>query len=130
MGQVILVTLNDSLPKVNGAQKKLVQVKAEVKFSEKHEKEIERLNDSVEDRMKYLRALIKEARHKANTVSVSIGPDDTGTCFRLYKWPVIESTTSIKFNFAPTKKSNSLLFYWPSSINVSNSQFNLLLLFA
>ncbi len=68
--------------------------------------------------MKYLKALIKQARHKANTVGVSIGPDETGTCFRLFKWPVIDSATSIKFNFAPTKFSDSLLFYWPSSITV------------
>ncbi|CAG7717848.1 unnamed protein product, partial [Allacma fusca] len=29
----------------------------------------------------------------------------------------IEDATSISFNFAPTRRSDSLLFYWPSSLN-------------
>ena len=52
-------------------------------------------------------------------VRVALGPDVNGTCFRLYRWPVIEEATSIRFNFAPTRSADSLLFYWPSSLNVS-----------
>jgi hypothetical protein len=103
---------------VNSAQYKLAQVKSETLRAERREKEVQVKLDTVEDRMKYLRALIKQSRHKANTVGVSIGPDETGTCFRLFKWPIIDTSTSIRFNFAPTKNSDSLLFYWPSSVNV------------
>lgn len=106
---------------MNNAQFKIAQLKSETQRADRREKEAELVMDSVDDKMKYLKALIKQSRHKANTVGVSIGPDETGTCFRLYKWPVIDSTTSINFNFAPTKKSDSLLIYWPSSINVRDS---------
>jgi len=79
--------------------------------------------DSMRDKLKYLRALIAQSRHKGNTVKVSLGPDHTGTCFRLFKWPIIASSTSIRFNFAATRFSDSLLFFWPSSIAVSEKKY-------
>ncbi|XP_021959945.2 laminin subunit alpha-1 isoform X2 [Folsomia candida] len=106
----------DASVQVNNAQHRLRELKSETSRAERLQKDSEQRMETTDDKMKYLKALIKQARHKANTVGVSIGPDETGTCFRLYKWPVVNGATSIKFNFAPTKFSDSLLFYWPSSI--------------
>lgn len=58
---------------------------------------------------------------KTRQVRVSIGPDASGTCHRVYKWPPMGEVTFISFNFAQTRTSDSLLFYWPSSITVSIS---------
>ncbi|ODM90707.1 Laminin subunit alpha-1 [Orchesella cincta] len=106
----------DAAISVSRAQHTIPQIQSGIRVGEQKQQRMSAKRESIEDRLKYLKALVKQSKHKANTVGVSIGPDDTGTCFRVYKWPSIDSATSILFNFAPTKTEDSLLLYWPSSI--------------
>lgn len=110
----------DAAIQINRVSHQIPQVEHDLIQGERRLQEISGKNkESLEDRLKYLKALIQQSRHKANTVGVSLGPDETGTCFRVYTLPQImdSSATSIKFNFAPTRTIDSLLVYWPSSLN-------------
>ena len=75
-------------------------------------------NEAGTNSLEYLKALVLQARHRADSVPVALGPDESGICFRLFKVAGLAVTTSIRFKFAPIRSSDSLLLFWPSSINV------------
>lgn len=90
-------------------------IASEIESSTRRQQNMSTKRESVEDRSRYLKALIKQARHKSNSVGVALGPNENGTCLRVYSWPSVDDATLLVFNFAPVRPEDSLLLYWPSS---------------